>query len=71
MIADGALFGVMAVGAVLRRAGVINNVVPKTPSASRRRGVENVVDVDADAEAEDNSRTSSSAFARARRVWRR
>ena len=50
MIADGALFGVMAVGAVLRRAGVINNVVPKRV-ASRRRGVENVV-VDADADAE-------------------
>ena len=49
MIADGALFGVMAVGAVLRRAGVINNVVPKRV-ASRRRGVENVVDADADAE---------------------
>ena len=50
VIADGALFGVMAVGAVLRRAGVINNVVPKRV-ASRRRGVENVVDV-VDAEAE-------------------
>jgi len=50
VIADGALFGVMAVGAVLRRAGVINNVVPKRV-ASRRRGVEHVVDV-VDAEAE-------------------
>ena len=50
-VADGALFGAMAVGAILRRTGVINNVVPTRRASATGRSASAAATV-ADAAAE-------------------